>query len=225
MAQVLNLARRRVPPLVALAWPSFGPPIRLNHTHALKEEVLDQWIASRKHLLLRDSLSLERVADLFCTLPTRDGTRAPSDPIQPRAPLPYGAHLAFFHPRTPERLLRADGTDADFCPPAPFTRRMWAGGRMEWDNDSPLRSHMGAQANCAIVSVDKKGFDVKDGEPRKSPMVFVTQRIEVTMANKSMHGPSLIEERSHVYLSETASSTNKAPKEGESFSAGYPRKN
>ncbi|KAF9464741.1 hypothetical protein BDZ94DRAFT_1216020 [Collybia nuda] len=158
---------------------------------------LDKWINSPKQLILSDAFHIERMSDLYITIPTRDGTRAPFKEPQTSTPLGYGHHLAFFHPRKSENHLRPDGTENDFCPPAPFTRRMWAGGKMIWNNDSPLTIGGRAIANCTIGSVGKKGFT--DGG--KSPKVFVTQKIELSMLGKE---PSIIEERSHVYLSSAA---------------------
>lgn len=161
---------------------------------------LDGWIAQSKSLALTDSgtFAPTHLADLYVTLPTRDGSR-PSHPYQPPiqgSPLGYGHHLAFFHPRHPESALRPDGTDADFCPPEPFTRRMWASGTMRW-NTTPgggLRVGGDARAVSTIARVEKKGFDAADAHP----MVFVTQRIHVTA--RGHEEPSVVEERSHVYL-------------------------
>ena len=158
---------------------------------------LDAWIAQPKSLALADTLTPTHLADLYITLPTRDGSRA--RPYQPPAvgtPLGYGHHLAFFHPRHPESALRPDGTDADFCPPEPFTRRMWASGTMRW-NTKPggaLRVGDSAHAVSTIASVEKKGFDAANTQP----MLFVKQRINVTAHGREE--PSVVEERSHVYL-------------------------
>ena len=54
-------------------------------------------------------------------------------------PLPPGYHLAYFTPTSHNTELGPDGTDLAFSPPAPFTRRMWAGGRIEWHKYHPLR--------------------------------------------------------------------------------------
>ena len=102
------------------------------HISAAEIAALDEWISSKKELVIHDTLRPEHLSDLYVTLPTRDGSHRPvrypeeGDRLQP------GHHLVFFHPRNPESVLRADGTDADFCPPEPFTRRMWAGGVMKW---------------------------------------------------------------------------------------------
>ncbi|KIP09564.1 hypothetical protein PHLGIDRAFT_28924 [Phlebiopsis gigantea 11061_1 CR5-6] len=162
---------------------------------ALDSDALASWIVSEKKLSLTDTVHEERVSDLYVTLPTRDGTRTPY--VAPRAgsALGFGHHLAFFHPRNPENALRWDGTDADFCPPEPFTRRMWAGGRMEWR--SSLRIGETVVAHSEMLDVQKKGFD------KGSPMVFVKQRIEYKRAGSD--DVAILEERSHVYLAALAS--------------------
>ena len=117
---------------------------------------LDEWISSKKKLVIHDTLRPEHLSDLYVTLPTRDGSHRPvrypeeGDRLQP------GHHLVFFHPRNPESVLRVDGTDADFCPPEPFTRRMWAGGVMKWKK--PLTLGTKVTSTSVIDSVEKKGF-------------------------------------------------------------------
>ncbi|EIW85149.1 hypothetical protein CONPUDRAFT_117715 [Coniophora puteana RWD-64-598 SS2] len=160
---------------------------------------LDKWIGSKDSikLQLQDTFRTEHLSDLFITLPTRDGTRKPSTLPRSGDLLLPGHHLAFFHPRNPEAALRPDGTDADFCPPEPFTRRMWAGGSMRWNKSNPLLVGEKASSISTTEAIDKKGFD------QGTPMVFVKQKIEVTMADQTT--PSLTEERSHVYLASAGS--------------------
>jgi len=158
-------------------------------------EALNEWISSPRERVLSDSFHSEHLSDLYITLPTRDGTRHPFQAPREASPLGYGHHLAFFHSRVPELELREDGTDADFSPPEPFTRRMWAGGKITWDPENPLMIGKKASATWGIDAVEKKGFD----DPQKNPMVFVNQRIDITMEGKAR--PSVSEERSHVYLS------------------------
>ncbi|KAF7289465.1 MaoC-like domain-containing protein [Mycena chlorophos] len=176
----------------------------------LSESALDRWISTPKQITLRDTFSVERLSDLYITLPTRDGGRVRPFAIAPPAlssPLGFGSHLAFFHPRNPERDLRADGTDAEFCPPG-FTRRMWAGGRMRWSPDDPLVVGSRATSHSSIGAVEKKGFD------GGSPMIFVKQHIEVTTDGQAT--PSVVEERSHVYLQQPL--PKKSPRKGSSQS-------
>ncbi|EGO57582.1 hypothetical protein NEUTE1DRAFT_129488 [Neurospora tetrasperma FGSC 2508] len=53
-------------------------------------------------------------------------------PDQENNQLPPGYHLIYYPLQTPPHLLFPDGTDADHCPGGPFTRRMWAGGRIDF---------------------------------------------------------------------------------------------
>lgn len=170
---------------------------------SLELQNLDTWIASEKTLSLRDTLTPTHLADLYVTLPTRDGTRGEnfSKPIE-GLKLEYGHHLAFFHPRNPEAVLRPDGTDADFCPPEPFTRRMWAGGSMKWLD--PLAIGQKVDAVSTVSSVEKKGFE------KGSPMVFVNQTINYTIEGRLE--PSVVERRAHVYLPPGLS--KREPREG-----------
>ncbi|KAI0426272.1 hypothetical protein F5Y09DRAFT_69828 [Xylaria sp. FL1042] len=52
-------------------------------------------------------------------------------------PVPPGYHLVYFTPGGVEGggdgEVGGDGTDTSWNAPVPFTRRMWAGGRMRWD--------------------------------------------------------------------------------------------
>ncbi|KAJ6496699.1 hypothetical protein C8R47DRAFT_1115217 [Mycena vitilis] len=165
-------------------------------------QALDQYIASPKKLVLEDTFSVERLSDLFITLPTRDGTRLPYTAPRLGAPVGYAWHLAFFHARTPESLLSHDGTDGavEFGPPEPFTRRMWASGRMSWNPKHPLLTGEKAVSTSTFGSVKKKGFDTG------KPMVFVTQQIDIRIPGKAH--PSITEERSHVYVAESVSPSN-----------------
>ncbi|KAJ7709862.1 hypothetical protein B0H17DRAFT_1029536 [Mycena rosella] len=165
-------------------------------------QALDEYISSPKKLVLEDTFNVERLSDLFITLPTRDGTRSPYTSPRLSAPVGYGWHLAFFHARTPESHLSPDGTDGavEFGPPEPFIRRMWASGRMSWNPEHPLLVGETATSTSTFGSVEKKNFDTEN------PMVFVTQKIDITTAGKSE--PSITEERSHVYVAESVSPSN-----------------
>jgi hydroxyacyl-ACP dehydratase HTD2-like protein with hotdog domain len=169
---------------------SLVPRVRASPYTIAVAEALDIWASKKKRIILSETLHTDRISDLYVTLPTRDGTRHPYKSPKNSEALGFGHHLAFFHPRTPEKYLRSDGTDADFCPPEPFVRRMWAGGRMEWRR--PLIIGGKATACMDVRSVVKKGF----GDP--VPMVFVNQGIEIS--NEGDDEYAILEERTHVYL-------------------------
>ncbi|KAI0780880.1 hypothetical protein BD413DRAFT_464534, partial [Trametes elegans] len=180
---------------------SSPPPPPAQAAPDVDHGALDRWISADKHLALHDTLRPEHLADLYITLPTRDGTARAFAPPRECEPLNYGHHLAFFHPRNPERALRSDGTDTDFCPPEPFTRRMWAGGRMAWKR--PLCVGDRATAQATIGAVTKKGFE------KGAPMVFVSQKIEYR--KRDSDEVCIEEDRSHVYLA--VSGNRRAAKE------------
>ncbi|KAI0807538.1 hypothetical protein C8Q74DRAFT_1227982 [Fomes fomentarius] len=187
----VSSCRRGVAQRIYSRRPHSSTPSSIPNLGASNLEALDQWIAFEKRLDFTDSLRPEHLADLYITLPTRDGSKQqPYDPPQAGAPLGYGHHLIFFHPRNPETALRSDGTDVNFCPPEPFTRRMWAGGRMVWKR--PLYVGDMAAAVSTIHAVEKKGFETG------TPMVFVKQKIEYSAAG--IKEVCIEEERSHVYL-------------------------
>ncbi|KAJ7777414.1 hypothetical protein B0H16DRAFT_1879473 [Mycena metata] len=154
-------------------------------------EILAAWINTPKYQTLTDTLSADRLSDLYITLPTRDGSKKPYEPPPKLSePLPYGSHFVFFHPRNPDRVLRHDGADGEFCPPPPYSRRMWAGGSITWDNDNPLLVGKNAVSSATVPSVEEKVY-------QSTTLVYVTQNIEITMEGKTR--PSVVEQRSHAY--------------------------
>jgi hypothetical protein len=185
---------------------------------------LNQLSSAPKSLTFRDGFHEEHLAGLYATLPTRDGTFGrPHQPPGAGTQLGYGHHLVFFHSRNPVSELREDGTDIDFCPPEPFARRMWAGGRMEWLRPESL--HVGGKAQASSIikrgSVTLKGFetDAKHGK-ESNPMVFVQQKLEVTVDSEAQGGPAIVEERTHVYLPTHTRERNKRKRMSSSPSLG-----
>jgi len=151
------------------------------------------WIENTPITTRTDTFHYEKLSDLYITLPTRDGSRRPYVEPQAGQPVPHGSQLNFFHARLPQGELRADGTDGKLSPPAPFLRRMWAAGKMTWNNDNPMLIGSKAKAKFSVVDVQLKGFE------RDKPMVFVNQQIEYENEGTKI-GHSLIEERVHVYF-------------------------
>ncbi|THH12025.1 hypothetical protein EW145_g260 [Phellinidium pouzarii] len=138
-----------------------------------QEAALDSWIERTRvsQRQYHDEISLSKIADLFCTLPTRDHTHSDAGALS--APLRPVHSLAFFHARSPEAQLGVDQTDTHFCPPAPV--------------HAPE-----AAARVRISKIEKKGFE------KSTPMVFVHQNIDYEQALED--GPLINEERIHVYL-------------------------
>lgn len=71
-------------------------------------------------------------------------------------PLPAGYHLAYFTPAQVEEELGRDGTDTTFNPPSPYTRRMWAGGELEWVKENKLRIGQEVTETTRLVSAYAK---------------------------------------------------------------------
>ncbi|GAP90896.2 putative mesaconyl-c4 hydratase [Rosellinia necatrix] len=98
------------------------------------------WLLSRfegKTLTARQVLDGNQLQKLSLTLGRRSLHPGAEPDITTRAPpagtpIPPGYHLAYFTPSGVEAELGADGSDGAFNAPPPFTRRMWAGGRMRW---------------------------------------------------------------------------------------------
>lgn len=71
-------------------------------------------------------------------------------------PLPPCYHLAYFTPWQEEAELGSDGTDTSYNPDAPFTRRMWAGGTLAWDQSNVLRVGQSVTETTKVVSAAAK---------------------------------------------------------------------
>ncbi|EAA29417.1 hypothetical protein GE21DRAFT_1672 [Neurospora crassa] len=123
-------------------------------------------------------------------------------------PVPPGYHLVYFTPSELEEDLGADGTDRTFNAPAPFTRRMWAGGQMRWEDGTELRVGEQVEEHTKLLSaVAKKS---RDG----SEMVLV----EVNKEFWGERGLALVDQRSWIFRKEidlsaisSSSSTSSMP--------------
>ena len=130
----------------------------------------------------RDTVTAAPLAGLAATLDRDDAEPLPGDEIPPLA------HWLYFLPREPQSALGDDGHPrrGGFLPPVPLPRRMWAGGRLAFEQ--PLRVGDELTRRSEIVSVDAK-------HGRSGPLVFVTVRHEITGAR----GLALREEHDIVY--------------------------
>ncbi|KAK1780641.1 hypothetical protein QBC45DRAFT_407840 [Copromyces sp. CBS 386.78] len=112
-------------------------------------------------------------------------------------PVPPGYHLVYFTPSELEEDLGADGTDRTFNAPAPFTRRMWAGGQMRWNDGTELRVGEQVEEHTKLITaVAKKS---RDG----SEMVLV----EVNKEFWGERGLAVVDQRSWIYRKEIDLST------------------
>ena len=88
----------------------------------------------------------------------------PSDFPQDGTPIPACHHLAYFTPSQQESDLGRDGTDTTFNPPRPFTRRMWAGGELEWIAGKEKGLKVGQRVTETTRLVRAEGKRTRAGE-------------------------------------------------------------
>jgi hydroxyacyl-ACP dehydratase HTD2-like protein with hotdog domain len=94
--------------------------------------------------------------------------------------LPIAHHLCYFEPTLPLSALLPDGTIPDQSPGEPFVRRMWAGARVQWNLNSPLRMD-GSRAVCAEFI---RSVTIKGNEPDERVFVEVERRLANATANE-----------------------------------------
>lgn len=87
-------------------------------------------------------------------------------------PLPPNWHLAYFPPRILERDLSPDGYETTHSPPEPFVKRMWAGGKLEWSQENPLK--VGQEARMVTKFKD---VEVKRGGKGENVFVWVDRDV------------------------------------------------
>ena len=106
------------------------------------------------------SLALDPVESTDLLSPTQ--SRLLSLTLQPYIPyeipyakdtVPQGHHLVYFLTgAVPESRLGSDGTETTYNPGPPFSRRMWAGGRIEWPKEVDL---LPGKRTKEIMKLDK----------------------------------------------------------------------
>lgn len=152
--------------------------------HAFEGQTRVQRQVLDGHQLQKLSLTLNRPH-------LHPGLDVTSAPPPNGTPLPPGYHLVYFSPASVESELGADGTDRTFNAPGPFSRRMWAGGRMTWTpgGAAPLRVGDEAEERTRFVGAAAKRS--RDG----SEMVLVD-------VEKEFWGPeglALVDRRAWVF--------------------------
>ncbi|KAL9129278.1 MAG: hypothetical protein Q9217_002225 [Psora testacea] len=144
----------------------------------IRRQILDS------NQLQRLSLTLDRPY-LYSDIPVNGENKAPLT----GTPLPPGYHLAYFTPAALTGELGTDGTEVSYTPSEPFTRRMWAGGQLQWDKDNPL--HVGDEAveTTQLLSAEPK--ITRTGEE------MIVVGIEKTFVNSK--GMALVDKRDCVF--------------------------
>jgi len=153
-------------------------------------EHLRSWIGSSE--TLHDTLSIAPLRAMVATLDRSDTDTASG------ALLPPLWHWLYFLPCCRASDIGSDGHPqrGGFLPPVPLARRMWAGGRLLWNDANPLRVGAAVRRTSRVESITHKSG-------RSGELVFVTVRHEISNA----HGPCLTEDQDLVYRS--------APRPGE----------
>jgi 3-methylfumaryl-CoA hydratase len=131
---------------------------------------------------LHDTITAAPVRGLAATLDRDDPPPAAGDPLPPMA------HWLYFLPQHRQSEIGPDGhaRRGGFLPPVPLPRRMWAGGRLQWQD--ALRVGDAARRVSRIESVTHK-------PGRSGDLVFVLVRHEV----HTPRGLALTEEHDIVY--------------------------
>lgn len=202
--------------LIKISRAPLSLPLRLQlhvrHLSSTPEPALQAWIqqmTSAPAKTTTDLIDLERAQQLCRVLPTRTG----KSQVLPEwgTALGKGHHLAYFWPKNENEHLGEDGssraslaatsrmppnlpkTQQDYNAPAPYSRRMWAGGSFEWPSPDPTTQE---PQGLLVGSSISEQTSVQKIEA-KSGMVFVHQLKEY----KAMGGrASLLKEiRMHVF--------------------------
>ena len=135
----------------------------------------------------------ETVADDITATPVRalQATLDRDDaPPAAGSALPPLWHWLYFLPQPRQSAMGADGhaLRGGFLPPVPLPRRMWAGGRLQWQPGNPLVVGDAITRQSRIVSVQHKAG-------RTGELLFVLARHEIYNAR----GLALSEEHDIVY--------------------------
>ncbi|KAF8604125.1 hypothetical protein BDV93DRAFT_606158 [Ceratobasidium sp. AG-I] len=122
-----------------------------------------------------------------------------------------GTELTLFPPLVRTSALLPDGTDQSYSSPAPFSRRMWAGGAFAFDAQNPLLVGQEVKCETTVEDVELKGWDKarESGELGNEAMVFVKQQRKVS----NEIGVAVVERRTHVYRPELAGESAKGTDE------------
>jgi hydroxyacyl-ACP dehydratase HTD2-like protein with hotdog domain len=119
-------------------------------------ELFDRFSQGERPISMRRKLLDANQFQLLSTTLGRNSTsyEAPKE----GTPIPPGYHLVYFTPSIPEQELGRDGTDRTVNPLSPYTRRMWAGGELEWSQDtsSLLKVGQTVTETTKILSAEPK---------------------------------------------------------------------
>ncbi|KAF2822997.1 hypothetical protein CC86DRAFT_372748 [Ophiobolus disseminans] len=113
---------------------------------------------------------------------------------KPGSPVPPGHHLVYFTPSIAEAELGLDGTDRTVNPLAPFTRRMWAGGELTWNQDANAVLRVGQEVT--------ETTHILSAEPKKLKTGGEMLVVGVEKRFSNSHGIALTDRRNWVFQKE-----------------------
>jgi 3-methylfumaryl-CoA hydratase len=144
---------------------------------------LQSWVGKTE--TLSDDITAAPVCSLSATLDRDDAS-----PVAGMTVLPPLWHWLYFLPKQRQSEIGPDGHPkrGGFLPPVPLPRRMWAGGRLRWLPQNPLRVGDAVQRRSSIASVTHKAG-------RTGDLLFVLVKHEV----HNDKGLALMEEHDIVY--------------------------
>lgn len=154
---------------------------------------LRQWIGRTEQT--SDRIARAQVAALGATLDRRESPNG-GDVLPPLW------HWLFFQPTARQSELGADGHPrrGGFLPPVSLPRRMWAGGRLQFQDARPLWVGQDVVRQSVIISVDHK-------EGRSGELVFVSLRHTILDGEGQV---ALTEEQDIVYRGHATSAVSGA---------------
>ncbi|XEV06965.1 hypothetical protein FSHL1_012252 [Fusarium sambucinum] len=146
---------------------------------------------SNKSITRRQLIDANQLQKLALTLnrSSLNGQDVSEQPPIEGTPVPPGYHLVYFTPNGTEAELGNDGSDTTFNASAPFTRRMWAGGKMTWATDVSLRVGDQVEERTKLLSAT----------PKKSRSVGEMVLVEVEKEFWGPKGLGLTDRRSWVF--------------------------
>jgi hydroxyacyl-ACP dehydratase HTD2-like protein with hotdog domain len=145
-----------------------------------------------RSLIQHQVLDANQLQKLSLTLnrPVLHSQDVTSTPPRDGTPVPPGHHLVYFTAAGLEHELGPDGTDRTFNAHAPYTRRMWAGGRMSWNGE--LRVGDAVEEHTRLLSA------VAKRSKSAGEMVLV----EVEKEFRGPRGASVLDSRSWIFRPE-----------------------
>jgi hydroxyacyl-ACP dehydratase HTD2-like protein with hotdog domain len=171
------------------------------------EEILarfgDKPISVREQFLDANQARLLSLALGRPKLHASDKLHADGTPMK-GTPIPPGYHWVYFTPTFLEQDLGDDGTDKTLNPLRPWTRRMWAGGELQWRQESSQVLRVGSTVTEITRITSAEAKTNRNGEG------MILAGLEKTY--ESDNGVALVDKRNWVFQHELTESKQPPPK-------------